>query len=61
MFASLKSYLPISIQMAAVLAIVLTFANITFGQAQAAGADLQGVIKDATGAVVPNATVTARK
>jgi len=60
MFASLKSYLPISIQMAAVLAIVLTFANITFGQAQAAGADLQGVIKDAKGAVVPNATVTAR-
>ena len=60
MFASLKTYLAISIQLAAVLAIVLTFANVTFGQAQAAAADLQGVVKDATGAVVPNATVTAR-
>src|SRR5689334_14066877 len=60
MFASLKTYLAISIQLAAVLAITLTFANVTFGQAQAAGADLQGVVKDATGAVVPNATVTAR-
>ena len=43
MFASLKTYLAISIQLAAVLAIVLTFANVTFGQAQAAAADLQGV------------------
>ena len=60
MFASLKTHLAISIQFAAVLAIVLTFANVTFGQAQAAAADLQGVVKDATGAVVPNATVTAR-
>src|SRR6476659_11250568 len=60
MFASLKSYLPISIQLAAVIAISLTFATVTFGQAQAAGADLQGVITDATHAVVPNATVTAR-
>ena len=60
MFASLKTYLPISIQLAAAFAIVLTFANATFGQAQAAGANLQGVIKDSTGAVVPNATVTAR-
>src|ERR1051325_2679307 len=60
MFASLKTYLAISIQLAAVLAITLTLANVTFGQAQAAAADLQGVVKDATGAVVPNATVTAR-
>jgi len=60
MFASLKTHLAISIQLAAVIAITLTFATVTFGQAQAAGADLQGVVKDATGAVVPNATVTAR-
>ena len=60
MFASLKTYVPLSIQLAAVIATVLVFANVTFGQAQAAGADLQGVIKDPTGAVVPNATVTAR-
>jgi hypothetical protein len=33
---------------------------VTFGQAQANAADLQGTVKDATGAVVANATVTAR-
>src|SRR6476661_3005644 len=60
MFASLKTHLAISIQLAAVIAITLTFATVTFGQAQAAGADLQGVVTDATHAVVPNATVTAR-
>ncbi|HSD47915.1 MAG TPA: TonB-dependent receptor [Pyrinomonadaceae bacterium] len=31
-----------------------------FGQAQSNAADLQGTVKDTTGAVVPNATVTAR-
>ena len=40
--------------------ISLTFANVAFGQAQSNGADLQGMVKDSTGAVVPNATVTAR-
>jgi hypothetical protein len=33
---------------------------VTFGQAQSNAADLQGVVKDSTGAVVANASVTAR-
>ncbi|HEY6661095.1 MAG TPA: carboxypeptidase regulatory-like domain-containing protein, partial [Pyrinomonadaceae bacterium] len=32
----------------------------TFGQTQSNAADIQGTVKDSTGAVVPNATVTAR-
>ncbi|HEY8412382.1 MAG TPA: carboxypeptidase-like regulatory domain-containing protein, partial [Pyrinomonadaceae bacterium] len=39
---------------------LLLSANAALGQAQANAADLQGVVKDAAGAVVPNATVTAR-
>lgn len=46
--------------MGVLVLVCLSFANIVFGQAQSAAADLQGSIKDATGAVVPNATVTAR-
>ncbi|HET7287316.1 MAG TPA: TonB-dependent receptor, partial [Pyrinomonadaceae bacterium] len=35
-------------------------AHAAFGQAQSNAADIQGTVKDSTGAVVPNATVTAR-
>jgi len=35
-------------------------ATVVFGQAQSNAADLQGFVKDSTGAVVANATVTAR-
>src|SRR4029453_12265107 len=34
--------------------------NVAYGQTQSAAADLQGSVKDSTGAVVPNATVTVR-
>jgi len=40
--------------------ILFLSAHAAFGQAQSNAADLQGTVKDATGAVVANATVTAR-
>lgn len=60
MFVSLKSWLSGSIQLISLLAILLLSTSAALGQAQANAADLQGTITDATGAVVPNATVTAR-
>jgi hypothetical protein len=42
------------------LVITLAAASVAFGQAQSNAADLQGIVRDATGAVVTNATVTAR-
>ncbi|HJT67477.1 MAG TPA: TonB-dependent receptor [Pyrinomonadaceae bacterium] len=60
MFPSLRSRLSGSIQLISLLAIFLLSANVALGQAQANAADLQGTVKDSTGAVVPNATVTAR-
>src|SRR5436189_3185084 len=60
MFVSLKTWLTGSVQLISLLLVSLTFANVALGQAQSAAADLQGVVKDSTGAVVPNAAVTAR-
>jgi hypothetical protein len=60
MFPSLTSRLSGSIQLISLLAIFLLSANVALGQAQANAADLQGTVTDAAGAVVPNATVTAR-
>src|SRR5690349_21882762 len=60
MFLSLRSRLSGSIQLISLLAIFLLSAHVALGQSQANAADLQGTVKDATGAVVPNATVTAR-
>ena len=60
MFVSLKSRLSGSFRLISVLAVLLLSANAAFGQAQANAADLQGTVKDSTGAVVPNANVTAR-
>src|SRR5262245_35027866 len=60
MFAPLKTSLVRLSQATALLIVALTFSTVAFGQAQSNAADLQGVVKDTTGAVVPNATVTAR-
>ncbi len=60
MFLSLKSRLVGSFQIPTLLTILLLCANVTFGQTQSNAADIQGTVKDSTGAVVPNATVTAR-
>src|SRR6185436_13674147 len=59
MFVSLKSRL-IRFQIPCLLMVLFVCASMAFGQAQSNAADIQGTIKDSTGAVVPNATVTAR-
>ncbi len=60
MFLSLKSRLVGSFQIPALLTVLLLCAGAAFGQAQSNAADIQGTVKDATGAVVANATVTVR-
>jgi Carboxypeptidase regulatory-like domain/TonB dependent receptor len=40
--------------------VLLVCAPIAFGQTQSNAADIQGTVKDSSGAVVPNATVTVR-
>ena len=60
MFVSLKALLTRSIPLTVLVLVALTFADVASGQTQSAAADLQGTIKDSTGAVVPNATITVR-
>jgi hypothetical protein len=60
MFVSLKSWLSGSFQLISLLAMLLLSVNVALGQAQSNAADLQGTVRDSTGAVVPNASVTAR-
>lgn len=60
MLVSLKSRLNGSFQIPCLLLLLLLCAPVAFGQAQSNAADLQGTVRDATGAVVANAGVTAR-
>ncbi len=64
MFASIPQWLNASLRITAVLALavfcVQLAASSALGQAQSNAADLRGVVRDATGAVVSGATVTAR-
>ncbi|HEV2835948.1 MAG TPA: carboxypeptidase-like regulatory domain-containing protein, partial [Pyrinomonadaceae bacterium] len=60
MFVSLKSWLTGSFQLISLLVLLLASATLALGQAQSNAADLQGNVKDSSGAVVPNANVTAR-
>ncbi|MFN2529981.1 MAG: TonB-dependent receptor domain-containing protein [Pyrinomonadaceae bacterium] len=60
MFASLKISSREILKVCAFVLVSLTAAGVALGQAQANAADLQGFVKDATGAVVPDASVTAR-
>ncbi|HEX6719428.1 MAG TPA: TonB-dependent receptor [Pyrinomonadaceae bacterium] len=60
MFVSLKSRLTGSFQIPCLLMLLLLSAQAAFGQAQANAADIQGTVKDSTGAVIANATVTVR-
>jgi carboxypeptidase family protein/TonB-dependent receptor-like protein len=60
MFAPLKTSVVRLSQATTLLILALTFSTVAFGQAQSNAANLQGFVKDTTGAVVPNATVTAR-
>jgi Carboxypeptidase regulatory-like domain/TonB dependent receptor len=60
MLVSLKSRLNGSFQIPCLLLLLLLSAPVAFGQAQSNAADLQGTVRDSTGAVVANAGVTAR-
>jgi hypothetical protein len=60
MFASPKFWSIKASPLISLILVALFSVNVAFGQTQASGADLQGVVRDSTGAVVPNATVTAR-
>ncbi len=60
MFASPKTLLIKSLQLSFLLIASFVCADVAQGQAQSNAADLQGFVKDASGAVVPNASVTAR-
>ncbi len=64
MFVSFMALLVRSCRIISLLLITLAAAsvapNVALGQAQSNAADLQGTVRDATEAVVPNATVTAR-
>src|SRR5882724_3432714 len=60
MFMSPKTWVIRSFQLVFLLIGSFFCANMVQGQAQSNAADLQGFVKDASGAVVPNASVTAR-
>ena len=60
MVASLQISITRSLQITSLLIVLLSCANVVIGQSQSNAADLQGTVKDATGAIVPNATITAR-
>jgi hypothetical protein len=60
MFDSLRSFLIRSLQMTSLALLTVLCSAVAFGQAQSNAANLQGFVRDTSGAVVPNATVTAR-
>src|SRR5215813_11194653 len=60
MLVSLRSRFIGSFQIPALLVVLFLSAHTAFGQAQSNAADIQGTVKDSTGAVVANANVTAR-
>jgi hypothetical protein len=61
MFASSTQWLNPSIRLAVLLLLTAVFgSSIALGQTQSNAADLQGVVRDQSGAVVSGATVTAR-
>ena len=60
MFVSLRSRFIGSFQIPALLVVLFLSVQAAFGQAQSNAADIQGTVKDANGAAVANATVTAR-
>lgn len=64
MFASSAQWLKPSIRITGIMILTvvcgLLGAGVAFGQAQSNAADLQGVVRDPSGAVVSGATVTAR-
>src|SRR5690348_16138590 len=60
MFTSLRSCLIRTSQIISILTVSIFCVGMALGQSQSNAADIQGSVKDSTGAVVPNATVTVR-
>ena len=60
MFASVRSLLIRSLQITSLVLVTIFSTSVALGQAQSNAANLQGFVKDQSGAVVANATVTAR-
>ena len=64
MFVSPTKWLNSSIRLTTLLVVAVAFgflgSSTAFGQAQSNASDLQGVVRDQSGAVVNGATVTAR-
>ena len=60
MYLSLNSWRRTLIQVLFVCLAIFTCFSAAMSQAQSNAADLQGVVRDQNGAVVPNASVTAR-
>src|SRR6266566_6609962 len=60
MFASPTRWSKTSIRIILLLITAILYPSIALGQAQSDAADLRGFVRDQQGAVVPNATVTAR-
>ncbi len=60
MFAIPLRWLTTTIRISLLFIVLTLNINIAFGQSQANAADLQGVVRDGTGAVVVGASVTAR-
>src|SRR5689334_3091747 len=57
---SFSQCLNVYVRISAVCLVTILCAVISLGQAQSDAADLRGLVRDQQGAVVPNATVTAR-
>ena len=60
MFASLRSLNIRPLQITSLVLLTLISTSVALGQAQSSTANIQGFVRDTSGAVVPNATVTAR-
>ncbi|HYW74631.1 MAG TPA: carboxypeptidase regulatory-like domain-containing protein, partial [Pyrinomonadaceae bacterium] len=60
MFSSLNGLLNVSLRVLLVAVAIVSCFTVAMSQAQSDAADLQGTVRDANGAVVANATVTAR-
>src|SRR4051794_6973141 len=60
MFASLSSLIIRSLPITSLVLVIISFTSVAFGQAQSNAANIQGFVRDQSGAVVANATVTAR-
>lgn len=60
MFASLGQWTDASVRITLLFVATILWTSVAFGQSQSSAADLQGIVRDSSEAVIPNASVTAR-